>query len=145
MTTPDSPTVDLDALMGLWTAPPADDAAALAAVRELYTDPVVINGAPMTAPDLLARIRATQRAYRELTHEIIERVDAPGRLVIAFRMGGVHVGPLASQLGTVAATGRPFQLRVIDVLTLTDGRISAVTMVADELGQLTALGAVALV
>jgi ketosteroid isomerase-like protein len=144
MTTSETPTLDVDVLMGLWTAPPADDAAALAAVRALYTDPVTINGSPMAATELLGRIRATQRAYGELSQELIERVDAPGRLVIAFRMRGVHVGPLATALGTVAATGLPFQVRVIDVLTLTDGRISAVTMVADELGQLSALGVLAL-
>jgi ketosteroid isomerase-like protein len=55
----------------------------------------------------------------------------------------VHAGPLATPLGTIAATGRTFEVRVIDVLTLTDGRISAVTMVADELSQLRMLGALA--
>ena len=67
-------------------------------------------------------------------------MEAPGRLVIAFRMRGVHVGPL----GIVAATGRAFEIRVIDVLTLAGGRVSAITMVADELTQLRALGAITL-
>ena len=75
---------------------------------------------------------------------MLDRVEAPGRLVVAFRMRGVHTGPLATPLGTVAATGRAFEIRVIDVLTLTGGRISAITMVADELTQLRALGAVTL-
>jgi hypothetical protein len=47
----------VDRLMGLWLAPPSDDNSAMQAFRELYTDPVLINGAPMTATDLLARAR----------------------------------------------------------------------------------------
>ena len=138
-------TIDTDQLMGLWATPPADDAATLALIRSLYTDPVVINGSTFTAADLLTRVRAMQGSYQDLRHEMIERVDAPGRLVVAFRLRGVHTGPLATPLGTVEATGRPFEVRVIDVLTLTDGRISAVTMGADELSQLRMLGALTLV
>jgi hypothetical protein len=140
----DTAVIDTDRLMGLWATPPADDDAALAGIRALYTDPVQINGTMMTALDLLARVRGMQRAYSGLRHELVERVAAPGRLVIAFRLRGNHTGPLATPFGELAATGRPFEVRVIDILTLTDGRISAVTMVADELGQLAGLGALRL-
>lgn len=136
--------IDTDRLMGLWADPPADDAAALAGIRALYTDPVQINGTSTTALDLLARVRGMQRAYTGLQHELLERVDAPGRLVVAFRLRGTHTGPLATPIGQLAPTGRPFEVRVIDILALTDGRISAVTMVADELGQLASLGALRL-
>ena len=140
----DTAVIDTDRLMGLWATPPADDAAALAGIRALYTDPVQINGTMMTALDLLARVRGMERAYSGLRHELVERVDAPGRLVIAFRLRGNHTGPLATPFGELAATGRPFEVRVIDILTVTDGRVSAVTMVADELGQLAGLGALRL-
>jgi ketosteroid isomerase-like protein len=46
-------------------------------------------------------------------------------------------------VGVIAATGRDVQIRVIDVLALTDGRISAIHVVADNLAlgmQLGALG-----
>ena len=140
----DTAVIDTDRLMGLWATPPADDDAALAEIRGLYTDPVPVNGTMMTALDLLARVRGMQRAYSGLRHELVERVAAPGRLVIAFRLRGNHTGPLATPFGELAATGRTFEVRVIDILTLTDGRISAVTMVADELGQLAGLGALRL-
>jgi ketosteroid isomerase-like protein len=136
--------IDTDRLMGLWASPPTDDADALAELRALYTDPVQINGTSTTALDLLARVRGMQRAYTGLQHELLERVDAPGRLVVAFRLRGTHTGPLATPIGQLAPTGRPFEVRVIDILALTDGRISAVTMVADELGQLASLGALRL-
>jgi hypothetical protein len=135
---------DIDELMGLWATPPATDDAALALVRSLYTDPVVINGARFTAVELVARIRALQDACSDLRHEVIERVDTPGKLAVAFVLRGVHTGPLETPLGPVAATGRPFEARVIDVLTLVDGRIAVITMVADELGRLLSLGAVRL-
>jgi ketosteroid isomerase-like protein len=143
-TTPTPQKIDTDRLMALWATPPEDDAAVLEGLRALYTDPVRINGTSMTALDLLARIRAMQRAYTGLQHQLVDRVEAPGRLVIAFRLRGTHTGPLATTLGELAATGRAFEVRVIDILTVTDGRISEVTMVADELGQLAALGALTL-
>jgi SnoaL-like polyketide cyclase len=136
--------VDTARLVALWATPPADDAAALACLRALYTDPVLINGTSMTAPVLLARIRGMQRAYSGLRHELVDRVDALGRLVIAFRLRGTHTGPLATPLGELAATGRAFEVRVIDILTQTNGLVSEVTTVADELGRLASLGALRL-
>jgi len=145
MTDPTTTTDVVTRLMDLWSTPlPADDAAALAAFGELYTDPVTINGTAMSLADLLTRARATQSAYGDLDREIFERVEAPGKLVVAFRMFGTHTGPLATPLGTVPATGGPVDIRVIDVLTLTDGRISEIVMVADELTNLHRLGVLAL-
>lgn len=131
-------------LFALWIDPPADDDAALAAIRALYTDPVEVNGTPLTAVDMLARARALHRAYSGLHHELLDVVEAPGRLVVAFRMHGTHTGPLPTPLGTVAATGRPVAVRTIDVLTVDDGRIAAVCVVGDELGTLLGLEALAL-
>src|SRR4051794_39352929 len=87
--------------MGLWSTPLADDdERALAAVRALYTDPVEVNGASLAATDLLARARQVQRAYSGLHHHLLERIDAPDRLVIAFRLRGTHTGLLVTPLGT---------------------------------------------
>ena len=136
--------LDVDRLMTLWATPPTTDDDALAELRALYTEPVQINGAAFTADDLLVRVRAMQRAYSGLRHAVLDRVETSDRLVVAFRLTGRHTGPLGTPLGEIAATGREFAVRVIDILTVTDGRISAVTMVADELTQLTALGALQL-
>ena len=133
-----------DRLMALWLDPPVHDAAALAAFRELYTDPVTVNGAAFAASDLLARARALHRAYSGLRYEPLDTVTAPGRLVVAFRMCGTHTGPLPTPLGTVPPTGRPVAIRTIDVLTVDDGRISEVCVVGDELGALLGLDALAL-
>ena len=75
---------------------------------------------------------------------MLERVETPDKLVIAFLMTGKHVGPLPTVLGEAEPTGKDVAIRTIDVLTLSDGRISNAVVVADELGLLAGLDRVAL-
>jgi hypothetical protein len=72
---------------------------------------------------------------------ILDAVQAPDRVVIAFLMRGRHVGPFVSPLGTVAPTQRNIEVRTIDVLTVTAGVISAIWVVSDDLGLLRQLDA----
>jgi len=138
-------TTDLaERLFAVWIDTPSDDATAVAAFRSLYTDPVEVNGVAIAATDLVARARALHRAYSGLRHEVLDVVAAPGRLVVAFLMRGTHTGPLATPLGTVAPTGRSVAIRTIDVLTVVEGRIAAVCVVGDELGNLVGLDAISL-
>jgi ketosteroid isomerase-like protein len=136
---------DVERLLRLWSDPlPDDDAAAAEAFRALYTDPVRVNGADLTAADLVARARALQGVFEGLDRDVLDVVDSDGKVAVAFRLGGRQVGTLTTAAGPLPPTGQRLELRVIDVLTLTDGRISAITMVADELGALAAIGAVRL-
>jgi predicted ester cyclase len=136
---------DVDRLLRLWTEPLPAGAAAEEAFRAVYTDPVTVNGAALTAADLVARARALQAAFADAQREVVSVVEDGDRVAVAFRMGGRQVGPLGTSAGPLPPTGRHVELRVIDVLTLTGGRISEIWMVADELGALAAVGAVALV
>ncbi|GAB3315591.1 hypothetical protein GCM10027451_31530 [Geodermatophilus aquaeductus] len=136
---------DVDRLLRLWTEPLLAGPAAEEAFRAVYTDPVTVNGAALTAADLVARARALQAAFADAQREVVSVVEDGDRVAVAFRMGGRQVGPLGTSAGPLPPTGRHVELRVIDVLTLTDGRISEIWMVADELGALAAVGAVALV
>jgi predicted ester cyclase len=131
-------------LTRLWTEPVPAQAEAVREFGELYMDPVSINGTPTSLLDLVERARALQRAFADLTMEVIDEFEAPNRLVIVFLQRGRHVGPLSSPLGEVAPTGRQVEVRTIDVLSMTDRRISAVQVVADSLGLAMQLGAVAL-
>ena len=63
-------------------------------------------------------------------------------VALAFVMRGTHTGPYPSPLGIIAPTGRSVAIRTIDVLTLTQGRVSAIWVNADDLGLLVQLGAV---
>ena len=136
---------DIEALLDLWTRLPADPVAAADAFRTLYTDPVVVNGATLHADDLVARARSLQQTFSGMDREVLDVCDAGDKVAVAFRLSGRQVGPLGTSAGALPPTDRDLALRVIDILTLTDGRISEITMVADELGALVAVGAARLV
>jgi uncharacterized protein YndB with AHSA1/START domain len=134
---------DVERLLRLWTDPlPEDDDAAAEAFWQLYTDPVRVNGAMLTAADMVARARAMQGALEEPEREVLAVVDTPAAAAVAFRLRGRHVGPLDTPVGRLPATGAPIDLRVIDVLSLADGRISAIWMVGDWLTPLAGAGLV---
>jgi predicted ester cyclase len=132
-------------LSRLWTEPVGATADAIAAFGELYTDPVSLNGDDLGLVDLVERARAVQRAFADLSLELIDELEAPGRLVIVFMQRGRHVGPLVLPLGEIPPTGRQIEVRTIDVLTISGDRISAVHVVPDNLGLAMQLGAVTLV
>ena len=136
---------DVDRLLRLWSEPLPDGGAAEEAFRAVYTDPVTVNGTPLTAADLVSRARAVQATFERVERQVVSVVEDGDRVAVAFRMGGRQVGPFATSAGPLPPTGRQLELRVIDVLTLTDGRISDIWMVADELGALAALDVVRLV
>ena len=121
-----------------------DDETAAAGFRELYTDPVTINGSPVTAVELVGRARVLDQALAQPDRQLLAVVDDGTAVAVAFRMSGMHVGPLDTPAGRVAPTGRRLEFSVMDVLTLTDGLISSIWMVADWLTPLAALGAVQL-
>ncbi|MGZ6869526.1 MAG: ester cyclase [Frankiaceae bacterium] len=134
-----------DHLLRLWMNPLPDGDAALAAFREVYADPVRVNGIDMPVEELVQRARALHVAFDQLGVKVDQQVEASGVLVIGFRMRGRHVGPLATPLGEIPATGRDVEVRTIDILTARDDVVTDVFVVADELGRLSQLGAVTLV
>jgi hypothetical protein len=131
----------VDRLLPLWTRPVRARDDPRAAFAEVYADPVVVNGTAMTLAELVDRARSLQQAFDRLGMDIVDTVEAPGRIVIAFIMRGRHVGPYRSPLGTVAPTHRDIEVRTIDVLTVSNGLVSAIWVVSDDLALLRQLGA----
>jgi predicted ester cyclase len=113
-----------------------------AAFGEVYANPVMVNGVETTLTELAGRARSLQQAFGRLEMDVLETVETPDRVVIAFLMRGRHLGPFISPLGTVAPTQRDIQVRTIDVLAMANGRISAIWVVSDDLGLLRQLDAV---
>ncbi|HTE71893.1 MAG TPA: ester cyclase [Actinomycetes bacterium] len=136
---------DIDGLLSLWFQDPGSDAEAAAAFGAFYTDPVVVNGKPVSLTDLVTRGAALRATFSDLRREILDVCEAGDKVAVAFRMTGHQTGVLATAAGPLPPTGREITVRVIDILTLTDGRISSLSMVADEMGALAAVDAVRLV
>ena len=129
-------------LFELWSSPPDSNADPLAAFGAVYTDPVLINGAPMALTDLVARARALHGAFSDHEIEIVDRVAQPGKLAIAFRHTARHTGPWTTAVGEIAPTGVTVTGLGIDLLTLKDDRVAEIWVLADELQRLAQVGAV---
>ena len=132
----------VDTLFDLWQDPIGERLEAYADFAEVYCDPVIVNGDEMALADLVVRARTLQGALAGLKADILQVVEGDSSLAIAFVMRGRHTGDYASPFGPVPATGREVAIRTIDVLTLTDGRISRIWVNADDLGLLRQLGAI---
>jgi hypothetical protein len=133
---------DVERLLRLWTDPlPEDDVAASRAFRELYADPVTANGTPLTAANLVERARAMQSALERPEREVLALADAGASVAVVFRLAGRQVGPLDTPAGRLPPSGQRIELRIIDVLTLVDGLITDIWMVADWLPAFAAAGA----
>ena len=138
-------TFDVDALLDLWSGPIVAGADAEADFRRVYTDPVVVNGTALPVSALVERAVVLQDTFETLEREVLDVAAVGSKVAVAFRLSGRQVGPMATSAGLVPPTGQHLSMRVIDILTLTDGRISSLWMAADELGALSAVGAVRLV
>ena len=134
----------LEQVMALWTGQP-DDGVGLAEFRAVYTDPVDVNGHATPLAELVGRARMLRTAFAGLRHEVLRVIGDGEHVAVAFRLGGDHVGPLATPLGTVAPTGRHLTVSGMDILEIRDGRIHAVWALSDQLDLLAQAGAVDLV
>ena len=134
----------VDDIMALWQRLPEDPAEARAAVLRLYAERCEVNGVVLSVDDLLGRARALQAALSDLGHELLERVEAGDQMSIAFTLHGRHTGPLQTTLGVVPPTGKTVYIQGMDILTFTAGRITKITVLSDEIGLLSRLGAVTL-
>ena len=131
----------VDRLLPLWTGAVADREEAEADFRAVYADPVVVNGVDMSVGQLVQRAALLQDAFADLSMDVLDVVETADRLVLAFLMRGRHVGTFASAVGDIAPTHREIEVRTIDVLTIEDGKITRIWVVADDLGLLRQLGA----
>jgi predicted ester cyclase len=135
--------MDIETLLALWDVPPDTRADPVADFAAVYADPVRINGTLLSPADVADRARELHAAFTGHEREILEVVSAgPTKLAVAFRLTADHTGPWATALGILEPTGKRITATVIDVLTVTDGRISEIVMVADELGRLRQAGVV---
>lgn len=134
---------DVDRLLRLRLEPLPDDAAETA-FRELYNDPVSVNGEPIGILEMVVRARTLQAAIEWPNLRVLSVVDGGAKVTVVYRLQGRQVGPLESSVGLVPPTGRVVELRTIEVLTIAGGRVREIWTVANELGALVAVDAVRL-
>jgi hypothetical protein len=130
----------IDRLVALWTRPPTGDDRDEDVFREAYADPVTLNGTDVAVAGLVERYRMLHAAFTDLTIEVLDRRELGDSLGVVLRQQGRQVGPLPTPWGPLSSVGT-FDVLGIDLVTVTDGRISRIWVVADELGRLTQLGA----
>jgi predicted ester cyclase len=129
----------VDRLFQAWTN--VDDLVRLEDLfAELYTDPVRVNGSTVMLVDLVARARSLHAAFSGLRADVLQVVEDANSLAVAFIMRGRHTGPYETPFGTIQPNRSEVQIRTIDVLTITDGKISNIWVNADDLGTLRQLG-----
>ncbi len=104
---------DVEHLLRLWNEPVPAGAAAVAAFGAVYADPVVVNGAPVTVARLVELARGVQAAYPAAERTLVDLVRGGDKVAFAFLLRAVD-------------DGRPVEVRVVDILTITDGRVSSV-------------------
>ena len=132
----------LSRALALWTESLPDSDAALELFRQVYADPLVVNGVETPLTVLVERSRMLQTALAGTSRELVARVDGPDAIAFAFRIAGEHAGPLVTPIGDVAATGRRVEALAMDIFELADGLVTGVWAVADYLGLLVQTGAV---
>jgi hypothetical protein len=105
---------DLTRLARLWNDPPPDnDADAHRAFAEVYADPVVLNGESVSVRDLVAMARQSHLTYRDQDRVILDVLDDGDKVAFAFVLHAQQ-------------DNRPVAIRIIDILTLTDGLVTVV-------------------
>jgi len=104
----------------------------LGASRELLTPDFVFvgpgNAAGVHGPEAFAAFQGVMRgALERLTFEAMETIVSADAAAVVLRMTGRHVAPFAG----VEPAGGVVDLRLVDVLRFSDGRIAAITAYLD--------------
>lgn len=87
-------------LTRLWLDRPDDEAEALAGFRRLYADPFGLNGVATAVTTLAPRARMMHTAFADLSIDVLDTVESPGKLAIVLRTSGRHVGTLTTALAS---------------------------------------------
>jgi Pyruvate phosphate dikinase, AMP/ATP-binding domain/SnoaL-like polyketide cyclase len=85
-----------------------------------------------------------QQAFSHRQIEPIEQIVSGDRFVLVFLQRGRHAGRFETPLGSIEPTGRTFEIPAIDVFRISNGRITAIEVVPDNLSLMMQLGALRL-
>jgi steroid delta-isomerase-like uncharacterized protein len=113
-----------------------------AAVEALFSPDFVdhdpADGQPPGAAGLTWYWDGFERAFSDVSREVVHTVATPEHVVTVTRLSGTHTG----EYGGHAATGRSFAVRSVQVMRFRDGLIVERWGSTDQLGILQQLGLV---
>ena len=123
----------VDRALALWDGIAAAQDDAVDRFREVYADPVTVNGALVPLSGMVDRARAMGAAFTDRRTVIHEVVEGDGTLAFAFEIHALHTGPWPSTDGrAVEPTGRPIVVQGLDIFRFDDaGRVASIWALND--------------
>jgi ketosteroid isomerase-like protein len=79
-------------------------------------------------------------AFPDASHEIVERISAPGVAVLEIRYRGTHTGAMATPQGDLAPTGKTIDIPGSMIIRIRDGKVVSFHGYFDQLSFLMQLG-----
>ena len=101
--------------------------------REVYADPLTVNGAVVPLSGMVGRARSMGEAFTDRRTVVHEVVEGDGTLAFAFEIHARHTGPWPTHDGrTVEPTGQPIVVQGLDIFRLDDtGRVEVIWALND--------------
>ena len=123
----------VDRVLALWDGNAAAGDDALDRFREMYADPVTVNGALVPVGGMVGRARAMGEAFTDRGTVVHEVVEGDGTLAFAFEMHARHTGPWPTSDGrTVEPSGRPIVVQGLDIFRFDpEGRVATIWAIND--------------
>ena len=129
----------VDRALALWDGNAATEEDAVDRFREVYADPLTVNGGLVPLSGMVGRARALGEAFTDRRTVVHEVVEGEGTLAFAFEIHARHTGPWPTDDGrTVEPTEQPIVVQGLDIFRLDDtGRVEAIWALNDLDGALT--------
>jgi hypothetical protein len=123
----------VDRVLALWDGNAAAQDDALDRFREVYADPVTVNGSLVPLSGMVDRARALGEAFTDRGTVVHEVVAGDGTVAFAFEIHAQHTGPWpTSDGGTVEPTGRPIVVQGLDIFRFdAAGRVATIWAIND--------------
>jgi hypothetical protein len=123
----------VDRVLALWDGNAAVQDDALDRFREVYADPVTVNGSLVPLSGMVGRARALGEAFTDRGTVLHEVVTGDGTVAFAFEIHAQHTGPWPTiDGGTVEPTGRPIVVQGLDIFRFdAAGRVATIWAIND--------------
>jgi predicted ester cyclase len=85
-------------------------------------------------------LEAYQQAFPDIRSEIMTTVETPDAIALELRISGTHTGPMQTPGGSIPPTGKSVVWESVDIVRVSDGKITSWHAYFDQVAFLTQLG-----